>query len=90
MGLTVEAKAVALLNAGGVTEELSARVYRARSSSEDGRVYRVVIEVDATTCDCEGGRHGRRCHHAVAAEMALAERAAADRLLEGHQSGDTL
>jgi uncharacterized Zn finger protein len=75
----VGAKAIALIQRGGVEERSGARVFNARGSG--GQTYVVVIgahrlgEGPRDLCTCPAGMAGRRCYHVAGARLlALRER----------------
>ena len=64
-------KARELIADGGMVPTGFARVWRTVSS--DGSSYYLSAP---ETCNCAGGRHGRRCYHSAAAAILAAARAA--------------
>lgn len=73
----VGGKGISLHQRGGVRELTHVRVFECDGSN--GATYLVVLGARGARCNCEAGRNGRRCYHAVAARL----RAAADRRGDG-------
>lgn len=61
------AKAVELIEAGGIVPTSRPGVFRTVSS--DGTV---VYLTHSATCTCPGGLHGRVCYHTIAARLIIA------------------
>ncbi|MCA1571177.1 MAG: SWIM zinc finger domain-containing protein [Chloroflexi bacterium] len=61
-------KAISLVNRGGITQDKTARVYRAEGSG--GNLYTVVLGRDGAECSCPAGQHGTPCYHVRAARLA--------------------
>lgn len=66
----VGAKAISLVQRGGITENTYARVFEAQGSKGD--TYTVVLGAGAH-CNCPAGREGRRCYHVAAARLLVAK-----------------
>lgn len=69
----VGAKAISLVQRGGVVERPGRRVFEAEGSN--GATHIVVLGVGrrGASCTCAAGQAGRRCYHVAAARLLVAK-----------------
>lgn len=69
----VGARAISLVERGGIEEWVHPRVFFTRGLSGD-KEYMVVVTAGRTICNCPAGNRGVDCYHALAAKMLCRDR----------------